>query len=184
MKEDLGTISGPLGRRGQWHEFLSSFNITVCYAKGEENTVADVLSSWTYQACQDNDTNMHSREADLEHLLSKEKEDREYCRSVKQVWADDQSRPRDARDKAAMNHWAVGMGLKHPDSTLTREKLVPLSWIDKKNPPFLGTPGGGLFLKKFGVRGKGGYGRGKHVNSSTSRDQGREKSGDQRPAPL
>ena len=89
FKEDLGTVSGPLGRRGRWHEFLSSFNITVCYVKGEENTVADVLSRWTYEACQDNDTNMHGGEADLEHFLSKEKEDREYCRSVKQVWADD-----------------------------------------------------------------------------------------------
>ena len=50
FKEDLATVSGPLGRRGRWHEFLSSFNITVCYKKGEENTVADVLSCWMYEA--------------------------------------------------------------------------------------------------------------------------------------
>ena len=31
FKEDLGMVSGPLGRRGLWHEFLSSFNTTVCY---------------------------------------------------------------------------------------------------------------------------------------------------------
>ena len=48
FKEDLGTVSGPLGRRGRWHELLSSFNITVCYVKGEENIVANVLSHWTY----------------------------------------------------------------------------------------------------------------------------------------
>ena len=85
FKEDLGTVSGPLGRRGWWHEFLSSFNITVCYVKGEENTVADVLPRWTYEACQDNDTNMHGVEEDFEDFLSKEKGDLEYCRSVEQV---------------------------------------------------------------------------------------------------
>ena len=136
-----------MGRRGRWHEFLSSFNTTVCYVKGEVNTVANVLSRWTNEACQDTKTNMHGGEADLEHFLSKEKEDQEYCRSVKQVWADDQSRPRDARDKVALNHWAVGMGLKHPDSILTREKVVPLAWIDENTSPFLGTPGGGVFSK-------------------------------------
>ena len=107
FKEDSGTVSGPLGRRGQWHEFLSSFNITVCYVKGKENTDADVSSRWTYKAYQDNETNMHGEGADLEHFIFKEKEDGEYCRSVKQVWADDQSRPRDARDKTALNRWAV-----------------------------------------------------------------------------
>ena len=90
---------------------------------------------------------MHGREAELEHFLSKEKEDQEYCRPVEQVWADDQSRPPDARDKAALNLWAVGMGLNHPDSTLTREKLVPLGLIDENTPPFLGTLGGGVFSK-------------------------------------
>ena len=92
---------------------------------------------------------MHSGEADLDHFLSKEKEDREYCRSIEQVWADDQSRPRDARDKAALNRWAVGIGLKHPESTLTREKLVTLAWIDENTHPFLGTPGGACKLVIF-----------------------------------
>ena len=87
FKEDLGTVSGPLGRRGRWHEFLSFFNITVCHVEGEENTVADVFSRWTYEACQDNDTNMHRGEAGHEHFLSKEKVDREYCCSVEQVWS-------------------------------------------------------------------------------------------------
>ena len=85
FKEYLGTLSGLLGCQGWWQEFLSSFNITVCYVKGEENTVADVFSRWTYEACQDNDTNMHGREADHKHLISKEKEYREYCHSVEQV---------------------------------------------------------------------------------------------------
>ena len=145
FKEDLGTVSGPLGRRGRWHEFLSSFNITVCYVKGEENTVADVLSRWTYEACQDNDTNMHGGEADLQHFLAKEKEDREYCRSVEQICAEAMVRPRDARDQAALNRWAVGMGLKHPDSSLSREKVTPLTWIDRHTPPYGCTLGGGVF---------------------------------------
>ena len=29
FKEDVGRVSGPLGRRGRWHAFLSSFDITV-----------------------------------------------------------------------------------------------------------------------------------------------------------
>ena len=73
FKEDLATVSGPLGRRGPWHEILSSFNLTVCYIKGEENTVADILSRWTYEACQDNDTNMHGGEADLDSSYLKKK---------------------------------------------------------------------------------------------------------------
>ena len=148
FKEDLATVSGPLGRRGRWHEFLSSFNLTVCYIKGEENTVADILSRWTYEACQDNDTNMHGGEADLEFFLSKEKEEHKYCRSIEQVWADDQERPRNSSDKMAIHRWAVGMGLKHPDSCLQTARKVPLTWIDSATPPpvFLGTPGVGNFL--------------------------------------
>ena len=45
FKEDLGTVSGPLGRRGRWHEFLSSFNITFCYAKGGEKLVGPAATA-------------------------------------------------------------------------------------------------------------------------------------------
>ena len=79
---------------------------------------------------------MHGGEADLQHFLAKEEEDREYCRSVQQICAEAMVGPRDARDQAALNRWAVRMGLKHPDSSLSREKVTPLTWIDKNKPPY------------------------------------------------
>ena len=33
-KQELGTMAGPLGRRGRWHEFLSRYNIVVVYKPG------------------------------------------------------------------------------------------------------------------------------------------------------
>ena len=65
-KEDLCTISGPLGRRGRWHEFLSRFNLTIFYKQGEQNEAADALSRWAYPAGLAQDTNFHGSDADLE----------------------------------------------------------------------------------------------------------------------
>ena len=42
-KEDLCTLSGPLGRRGWWHELLSRYHIRMVYKPGKDNTVADGL---------------------------------------------------------------------------------------------------------------------------------------------
>ena len=42
-KEDLCTISGLLGRRGRWHEFLSKFNLHIEYLLEERNEVGDYL---------------------------------------------------------------------------------------------------------------------------------------------
>lgn len=52
-KEDLGAMSGPVGRRGRWHEFLSGFNLEVVYVKGSGHVVADALSRWAYGAIED-----------------------------------------------------------------------------------------------------------------------------------
>ena len=43
---ELTTISGPLGRRGRWHEFLSRFNLFIQYRPGKDNEAADALSRW------------------------------------------------------------------------------------------------------------------------------------------
>ena len=43
-KEDLSTISCPLGRRGRWHDFLSGFDLEFIYLPGPENVVTDALS--------------------------------------------------------------------------------------------------------------------------------------------
>ena len=59
---------------------------------------------------------MQGGEADLEFFLAKEKEEQIYCRSIEQVWAEDQVCPCDPRDKLAIGQWAIKMGLKHPES--------------------------------------------------------------------
>ena len=63
-KEDLCTLSGPLGRRGRWHGFLSRYHIEVVYKPGKDNTVADGLSPWAYPAGLADDTNFHGADAD------------------------------------------------------------------------------------------------------------------------
>ena len=64
-KEDLCTISGPLGRRGRWHELLSRFNLIITYRPGEENQVADALSRFAYPAGEAQDSNFHGGDDDL-----------------------------------------------------------------------------------------------------------------------
>ena len=65
-KEDLCTISGPLGRWGRWHEFLSRFNLTIKYHPGDQNVVADCSSPWAYPAGAAQDSNFHGSDLDLE----------------------------------------------------------------------------------------------------------------------
>ena len=52
-KEDLGAMSGPVGRKGRWHEFLSGFNLEVVYIPGAQNIVPDTMSRWAYGAVDD-----------------------------------------------------------------------------------------------------------------------------------
>ena len=63
-KEDLCSLSGPLGRRGRWHDFLSRYHVEVVYKPGKDNTVADWLSRWAYPARLADDTNFHGSYAD------------------------------------------------------------------------------------------------------------------------
>ena len=65
-KEDLCTISGLLGRRGRWHEFLSRFNLHIEYLPGEQNEVGDTLSRWAYPAGDFQDTTFHGSTLDAE----------------------------------------------------------------------------------------------------------------------
>ena len=58
-KEDMCTISGPLGRRGRMHEFLSRFNLIIEYLPGDGNDDGDTLSRWAYPAGAAQDTNFH-----------------------------------------------------------------------------------------------------------------------------
>ena len=65
-KGDLCTISGLLGQRRRWHEFLSRFNLIITYREGKENQVSDALSRFTYPAGESQDTNFHGRNEYLE----------------------------------------------------------------------------------------------------------------------
>ena len=65
-KEELCTMAGPSGHRGQWHEILSRYNIVVLYKPGVENDAADRMSRWAYPARMADDTNLHGSDTDLE----------------------------------------------------------------------------------------------------------------------
>ena len=74
-KEDLCTISGPLGGRGRWHEFLSRFNLITTYRAGEENQVADPLSRFTDPAGEAQEPNFHGGDDDLAGWEEAEKQE-------------------------------------------------------------------------------------------------------------
>ena len=76
-KEDRWTLSGRLGRRGPWHVFSSRYHIEVVYNPGNDNTVADGLSEWAYQAGLADDTNFHGSDADQKGVMKQERDIKE-----------------------------------------------------------------------------------------------------------
>ena len=62
----LLTVSGPLGRRGRWHEFLLRYPLVeVGYTPGARHIVPDVLSRWAYPAnTAAPDSSLHGSEND------------------------------------------------------------------------------------------------------------------------
>ena len=60
----MSTISGPLGSRVRWHEFLSGFDLEVIYLPSPENVVTEALSRWPYPAGLDQDCTFHGSLAD------------------------------------------------------------------------------------------------------------------------
>ena len=64
--EQLDTMAGPTGRRGRWHQFLSTFDIEVIYVKGEDQQVPDILTRWSYPAHEPApDVSIHGCETDV-----------------------------------------------------------------------------------------------------------------------
>ena len=49
-RQHVDTHSGPAARRARWHETLAKLDLSVLYVPGKDNTVADCLSRWAYQA--------------------------------------------------------------------------------------------------------------------------------------
>ena len=69
-KEILDVPSGPVGRRGRWHEYLSRYDLTVEYIPGKDNVVADCLSRWAYPASvAQRDISMHGNAKDDEEMV-------------------------------------------------------------------------------------------------------------------
>ena len=75
--EVLDPPSGPLGRRSRWHQILSKYDLTVGYIAGKDNTVADILSRWTYPASQAlRDISIHGSDKDDKEMKCIEEEER------------------------------------------------------------------------------------------------------------
>ena len=79
-KDDVCTISGPLERRGRWHEVLSRFNLLIEYTPRPDNHVGDALSGRAYPAGTAQDTNFDRGDADLAGWQEEDRKEREYMR--------------------------------------------------------------------------------------------------------
>ena len=64
-------MSGPVGRRGRWHQFLSQFLLDVVYVPGQNQEIPDTLSRWSYPAyLYSPETNIHDTEEDAEGVAA------------------------------------------------------------------------------------------------------------------
>ena len=64
--EQLDTMAGCIGRRGRWHQFLSTFDVEVIYVEGEDQQMPDILSRWSYPPHQAApDVSIHGCETDV-----------------------------------------------------------------------------------------------------------------------
>ena len=82
-REDFDTVSGPIGRRGRWHQFLAKFQLEIVYIRGEDQTVPDVLSRWAYPAAHAApDVSIMGSKEDVAGWEADEREER--------LWADTQ----------------------------------------------------------------------------------------------
>jgi hypothetical protein len=75
VQEVFDTPSGPAGRRGRWHEFLSRFNLEILYIRGEDNVVGDAASRWMYPAGAAEDVCFDGGVADRDEVAAWDAED-------------------------------------------------------------------------------------------------------------
>ena len=81
-KEDFDTMSGPIGRRGRWHQFLAKFQLEIVYVKVEDQTVPDVMSRPAFPAAHAApDVSIMGSQADLEWWETGDKEERQWADS-------------------------------------------------------------------------------------------------------
>ena len=73
-------MSGPVGRRGRWHQFLSQFLVDVVYVPGQNQEIPDTLSHWSYPAyLYSPETDIHGTEEDAEGVAADEREQRAHA---------------------------------------------------------------------------------------------------------
>ena len=80
-KEDLCTVSGPSGRWGRWHDFVSRFHLLIEYTPVPDSHVGDALSRWAYPAGTAPDTNFHGTDQDLVGWEEDEEKNWDYIRN-------------------------------------------------------------------------------------------------------
>ena len=79
-REDFDTVSGPVGRRGRSHQFVSQFLGDVVYVPGQNQEIPDTLSRWSYPAyLYSPETNIHGTEEDAEGVAADEREQRAHA---------------------------------------------------------------------------------------------------------
>ena len=79
-KEDFVTVSGPVGRRGRPHQFLSQLLVDVVYVPGQNQEIPDTPSRWSYPAyLYSPETNIHATEEDAEGVPADEREQRAHA---------------------------------------------------------------------------------------------------------
>ena len=85
-KEVLDNPSGPVGRRARWHQIFSTYDLSVGYIPGKDNTIADILSRWAYPASQAlREISKHGSsndDAEMKALIAQEKNEENECRYV------------------------------------------------------------------------------------------------------
>ena len=82
-QEDSVTVSGAVGRRGCWHQFLSQFLLDVVYVPGQNQEIPDTLSRWSYPAyLYSPETNIHGTEEDAEGVAADDREQRAHANQL------------------------------------------------------------------------------------------------------
>ena len=76
--EDLNKMMGAVGRRGRWHEFLSTFNLCITYVPGEDHQVSDALSRWAYPAGLEADISFHGAQNAADYAEECDRREAEY----------------------------------------------------------------------------------------------------------
>jgi hypothetical protein len=149
-KEVLDTPSGPLGRRSRWHQILSKYDLEVGFVPGKENTIADILSRWTYPAAQAyRDMCKHGSAQDKEKVEEIEKQEREDAKQC--VWPIQQE-PQTAQIGDAHEALETDTGNSQGSSDSEAQELggAQVCPVRRRRSKWVGPPPTQFFFKHLG----------------------------------